>query len=35
MMMIIIIFLHALGRLTCSGIDALPPSWGLHDLFFL
>jgi hypothetical protein len=23
-MMIIIIFLHGLGRLTCSGIDALP-----------
>jgi hypothetical protein len=24
MIIIIIIFLHGLGRLTCSGIDALP-----------
>jgi len=24
MMIIIIIFVHGLGRLTCSGIDALP-----------
>ena len=24
MIMIMIIFLHGLGRLTCSGIDALP-----------
>jgi len=25
MVIIIIIFLHGIGRLTCSGIDALPP----------
>ena len=30
---IIIIFLHGLGRLTCSGIDALPSFPGVHDLF--
>jgi hypothetical protein len=33
---IIIIFLHGLGRLTCSGIDALHIfSWGVHDLLSL
>ena len=33
---IIIIILHGLGRLKCSGIDAMPSySGGVHDLFFL
>jgi hypothetical protein len=35
-MFIIIIFLHGLGRLTCSGIERVAiVSWGVHDLFFL
>jgi hypothetical protein len=28
----IIVFLHALGRLTCSGIDTLPPFPGASTL---
>ena len=36
MIIIIIIFLHGWGRLTCSDIDVISiVSWGVHDLFFL
>jgi hypothetical protein len=33
MTVIIIIFLHGLGRLTCSGIDALPSFSGAPTSF--
>ena len=32
-LIIIIIFLHGLGRLTCSGIDALPSFPGASTIF--